>query len=218
VGLKGTSEQPANPRWKMSEQHEDNQEGAVELKMEGMTPGELHDLGWKVLEEGRELENGTRFAAALMKYQRALQVFEQVPLGTPERERNVRIVFMDIGDVFNRQGKYARALEYYERALSIKIETLGERHPSVADTRNNMANVFQEQGEYARALENFERVLSIQIETLGELHPMLRVRSTTWPLFSFTKENMRTRWKATNARFRFRLKLSESDTPMLHKR
>ena len=44
--------------------------------------------------------------------------------------------------VYDDQGKYDEALAMYEKALSIRLKKLGDDHPSVADTYNNMAVVY----------------------------------------------------------------------------
>jgi tetratricopeptide (TPR) repeat protein len=55
--------------------------------------------------------------------------------------------------VFDNQGEYIKALEWYQRALDGKEKTLGRDHPSTLATVNNMAIVFNKQGEYIKALE-----------------------------------------------------------------
>ena len=40
------------------------------------------------------------------------------------------------------QGKYDEALAMYEKALSIRLKKLGDDHPDVAMTYNNMAIVY----------------------------------------------------------------------------
>ena len=65
----------------------------------------------------------------------------------------------NMANVFERQGEYEKALEYYEESLKLKKKSLGDEHVSVADTLNNMANVF-DQGEYEKALEYYEESLS----------------------------------------------------------
>jgi hypothetical protein len=42
---------------------------------------------------------------------------------------------------YKTQGKLDKAIEFYEKALSIKIKVLGEEHPSVASSYNNLGNV-----------------------------------------------------------------------------
>ena len=51
-------------------------------------------------------------------------------------------------DVYYNQGKYDEALAMYEKALSIRLKKLGDDHPDVADTYNNMAVVYKKQGKY----------------------------------------------------------------------
>jgi hypothetical protein len=72
--------------------------------------------------------------------------------------------------VYEQQGDYARALEYYEKALAIKLQALGPDHPSLAVTYSNMALVYQKQGDYARSLEYNEKALAIRLPALGPEH------------------------------------------------
>ena len=53
--------------------------------------------------------------------------------------------------VYNEQGKYALALEFYEMSLAITKQCMGENHLEVALTYGNMGTsmVYQVQGKYA---------------------------------------------------------------------
>ena len=42
---------------------------------------------------------------------------------------------------YKNQGKHDKAIEFYEKALSIKIKVLGEEHPDVAISYSNLGNV-----------------------------------------------------------------------------
>jgi hypothetical protein len=42
---------------------------------------------------------------------------------------------------YRNQGKLDKAIELYEKALSIKIKVLGEEHPDVATSYNNLGAV-----------------------------------------------------------------------------
>ena len=42
--------------------------------------------------------------------------------------------------MYNNQGDYKQALEYYNKSLQVRIKVLGKDHPSTADTWNNMAS------------------------------------------------------------------------------
>ncbi|GBG35209.1 Kinesin light chain, partial [Hondaea fermentalgiana] len=51
--------------------------------------------------------------------------------------------------------------------------SLGDRHPSVATTLNNIAFVYRAQGRYEEALAYYEEALSIRKESLGNRHPFV---------------------------------------------
>ena len=57
--------------------------------------------------------------------------------------------------------------------LRIRSEKLGDDHPLVADTYNNMACVYDNQGKYDEALAMHEESLSIKLKKLGDDHPVL---------------------------------------------
>ena len=64
-----------------------------------------------------------------------------------------------MASVFDNQGQYAKALEWYERALAGR-QALGVDHPRTLSTVHSMALVFGNQGQYAKALEWYERALA----------------------------------------------------------
>ncbi|MEL6764934.1 MAG: hydantoinase B/oxoprolinase family protein, partial [Cyanobacteria bacterium J06607_6] len=61
-----------------------------------------------------------------------------------------------IATIYSTQGKYAESLPIYERALSIRTETLGEQHPETANTLTKIGGVYLEQGQYSQALQFYE--------------------------------------------------------------
>ena len=69
------------------------------------------------------------------------------------------------------------ALQQHEKCLAIIIKALGEDHPDVADTYNNVANTtynmaisLVEQGELARAGGLFRECAAIYSKVLGAEH------------------------------------------------
>lgn len=76
----------------------------------------------------------------------------------------------NMASVFQLQGDYPKALEYYNNALTITIATRGENHVSTGNTYGNMAIVFKIQGNYPKALEYYDKALTIKIAMLGENH------------------------------------------------
>jgi len=66
-------------------------------------------------------------------------------------------VYTNIGSVYTRQGEYKKALEYYSKALDISRFVLGENHPSIATSYNNIGVV-----SYSKTIEVQNRILEIQ--------------------------------------------------------
>jgi len=77
----------------------------------------------------------------------------------------------DIAYVFNSQGDYAKALEWYLKALDINEKILGNEHPDTATTYNNIASVYNDLGAYKEALEWYKKALDIDEKVLGKEHP-----------------------------------------------
>ncbi len=59
---------------------------------------------------------------------------------------NIRLVEENLGN-------FQKASEYHEKALEIRIQSLGIHHVDVALTYNNMGNVEESLGNYQKALE-----------------------------------------------------------------
>ena len=69
------------------------------------------------------------------------------------------------------RGRYKEAEPLLMRALEIREEQLGGRHPDTAGSLNNLALLYQEQGKYAEAEPLLMRALEICEEQLGGRHP-----------------------------------------------
>ena len=80
-------------------------------------------------------------------------------------------LFYNIAGVYQAQGDYTKALEYYKKALEIREKVLGPEHPDTATVYNNIALVYGGQGDYAKALEYYKKALEIREKVLGLKHP-----------------------------------------------
>lgn len=56
-------------------------------------------------------------------------------------------------------------------ALSLSLETFGERHPETAESYNTLACNLDEQGRYGEAEPLFRKALEVSKDVLGEQHP-----------------------------------------------
>jgi tetratricopeptide (TPR) repeat protein len=66
--------------------------------------------------------------------------------------------------------QYDPAIEFFERALSTQIATLGEMHADTARTICSIGVSRSKKGHQDQAMEYYERALRIQMATLGEMH------------------------------------------------
>ncbi|KAK6356076.1 hypothetical protein TWF718_000450 [Orbilia javanica] len=76
----------------------------------------------------------------------------------------------DIALVFDHQGKYDDAMQWYERALAGKEKVLGKDHSSTLDIVNSIAVVFSKQAKYDKAMQWHERALTGKEKVLGKGH------------------------------------------------
>ena len=70
-----------------------------------------------------------------------------------------------------RQGNAFKAKKYYTQALEMTKAFLGESHPSVASTLNNLGTAWSSLGEKKKAIEYYEKALEMTKAFLGESHP-----------------------------------------------
>ncbi|AVH72525.1 TPR repeat-containing protein [Nostoc sp. 'Lobaria pulmonaria (5183) cyanobiont'] len=69
------------------------------------------------------------------------------------------------------QGLYNQALPWYEQCLKVTKKRLGEKHPDVAQSLNNLAGLYESQGRYSQAEPLFIQALALYRKLLGEEHP-----------------------------------------------
>ena len=89
----------------------------------------------------------------------------------PNLELELISVFIGIVLFYEGQGFYSLAEDPCQRCLKATQELLGERHPDVASSINNLAELYRLQGRYEEAEPLYKQVLSLWQELLGELHP-----------------------------------------------
>ncbi|KAK6356082.1 hypothetical protein TWF718_000456 [Orbilia javanica] len=87
------------------------------------------------------------------------------------RKRFENIILFDAMDhialVFENQGKYGEALQWYEQALTGKEKVLEKDHPLIFPTVHHVAMVFDKQSKYDKAMQWYERALAGYQKTLN---------------------------------------------------
>ncbi|MBF0378788.1 MAG: tetratricopeptide repeat protein, partial [Desulfamplus sp.] len=113
------------------------------------------------------------FAAALEKYEEALQIRRELAKENPRTYLpDVAMTLNNLANLHSAKNEFAAALEKYEEALQIRRELAKENPrtylPDVAMTLNNLANLHSAKNEFAAALEKYEEALQIRRELAKE--------------------------------------------------
>ncbi|QHG18398.1 tetratricopeptide repeat protein [Nostoc sp. ATCC 53789] len=72
---------------------------------------------------------------------------------------------------YDAQGLYNQALPWYEQCLEVTKKRLGEEHPDVALSLNNLAALYDSQGRYSEAEPLYIQALALTRKLLGEERP-----------------------------------------------
>ena len=81
--------------------------------------------------------------------------------------------FTGIAWFWEGQGAYTQAEQWYEHCLEAVRDRLGETHPDVATSLNNLARLYDNQGRYTEAEPLFLQALQLYKQLLGEAHPYM---------------------------------------------
>ena len=79
--------------------------------------------------------------------------------------------FIGISWFYEGQGLYAEAEPWKLDCLTVVRSLLGEQHPSVANSLNNLAELYRAQGRYELAEPLYKQTLELARSLLGEQHP-----------------------------------------------
>ncbi|MEJ6486604.1 tetratricopeptide repeat protein [Nostoc punctiforme UO1] len=80
-------------------------------------------------------------------------------------------VFIGNAQFYNGQGLYKQASPWYKQCLEVTKKRLGEEHPDVALSLNNLALLYHSQGRYSEAEPLYIQALALRRKLLGEEHP-----------------------------------------------
>jgi tetratricopeptide (TPR) repeat protein len=79
-----------------------------------------------------------------------------------------------IGTVYYFKGEYFKALEYFNKAKTIKTKLLGESHPELAIIYNNIGKTYSSMEDYGKALEQYNQAMSIYETHFGPEDSMVK--------------------------------------------
>ena len=132
----------------------------------------LRELG-KVLRSKIVIANKSGFPGKAIPYQPHIQT-----VGTALNDiepATTASLWNNLGYLLDSMGDYFAAHPYYEQALALRRQVLGEKHPDTASSLNNLGYLLQSMGDYPMALQYYEQALAINKEMLGEKHPVTAI-------------------------------------------
>lgn len=86
-------------------------------------------------------------------------------------DENLIWVFIGLNRFYSGQGLYAIAEPWFQQCVSVVQTRLGEEHPDVASSYNDLAGLYNSQGRYSEAEPLYKKALSIAELSLGVDHP-----------------------------------------------
>ena len=79
--------------------------------------------------------------------------------------------FVGLGRFYEGQGAYGQAEPWYRDCLAVVRDRLGDDHPDVAQSMNNLAGLYKSQGRYGEAEPLYRDALTLHQRLLGDDHP-----------------------------------------------
>ncbi|NEO94675.1 MAG: tetratricopeptide repeat protein, partial [Moorea sp. SIO3G5] len=87
------------------------------------------------------------------------------------RDEDLPWPFVGLGKFYKGQGTYDEAERWCKQCLEIARSRLGENHPDVATTLNNLGLLYFSMGQYDQAEPLYVQALEMTKQLLGENHP-----------------------------------------------
>ncbi|WP_052149891.1 tetratricopeptide repeat protein [Aphanizomenon flos-aquae] len=86
-------------------------------------------------------------------------------------DENLDWPFIGLGRFYEGQGLYNLAEPWREQCVSLLKQRLGDDHPHVATSFNNLAALYESQGRYSEAEPLYKQALALRQKLLGDDHP-----------------------------------------------
>ena len=132
---------------------------------------------------GDQIKSACRHSIDLGAYQEAMLLYrdklnlqqavadrineQMIGEAVKEKDDTAAILLNDLGKAYSDLGEAQKAIEYYEKSLSIDQAIYGDSHPVVAMSYNNLGTAYSASGEAQKAVGYFKRALSIRQAVIG---------------------------------------------------
>ncbi len=97
-------------------------------------------------------------------------------------------LFAGLGRFYKIQGDYEQALPWYQDGLILARDRLGQEHPDVAQSLNNLAGLYCVQGQYEMSELLCKQALEMRKRLLGPEHPDVAQSLNSLALLYYTQE------------------------------
>ena len=97
--------------------------------------------------------------------------------------------YVGISRFYEAQGFYKEAEPWRKQCLDIVKQRLGEDHPYVASSLNNLANLYNAQGRYSEAEPLYLQALELYKKLLGEDHPNTKTVKQNYEIMKQQRES-----------------------------
>lgn len=128
----------------------------------------------KKTEGNNSVEYG-QYREAEKLYLTAIEQAEQIGSLNPRLADSLN----ELGMLYAKQHKYARAEQMFQRALGVMVAALGPDHPDVATILKNMGILKASTKEYVEADLLLKQSLVLTTRAMGPEHPMVAVTMRT---------------------------------------
>lgn len=103
----------------------------------------------------RNTKKGNEFFEA-GQYDKALEAFTEADVNSQPDDPRLPGLYGNMGNTLSKQGKYARAVEMYQKALEAS-----DNKNFKADVHYNSGNAWLKQGQYQQALQAYQQALEL---------------------------------------------------------
>lgn len=107
-------------------------------------------------------------------YQKAEMILYKAQAVLSDSSSKAATTHNNLGMAYQIKGKYTEALNEYEKACNIFIETVGKEHCDTATAYNNIASIYSTLGKYKESLEYFTIATKIREQIFGKEHSIVQ--------------------------------------------
>jgi tetratricopeptide (TPR) repeat protein len=122
-----------------------------------------------VFPDPTEFENWGQCARLIDQAQAATDLIADYGLAS----ETAALLLNRTGSYYDDQGRYGEAEFLYQQALAMYQRLLGDEHPAVATSLNDLALLYNAQGRYGEAEPLYQQALTMNHRLLGDAHPAI---------------------------------------------